>query len=388
MDTLKKLLEFLPFIQQAPLWLRAVFLAWVGLTAVLVFGLVVVGLGRDSSDTGFAVKLTSGQYITERQLALQGSGLARSVEADFGVFRVDDGVRVEVKQDAGTLTRRSNGDWLYRWITFQQGGSHELIVTLRKDGRSIGFTDPIRFQVGNWITAPPQPEHAAVTSGPQNEPADHNAVDMTAFVTIHDQGAEGTSPAFAVITAMEAALASQKTPALLSTRYLYEKAKLHDELDRQSEGTWMSAVLYVAQQFGVPLESVWPYSAGNRKLPKGTTWAVLDQSSPRFRVRSYQLSSFEEIATQLRQGRPVVAGIRVYKSTLITGQFGTLPGKSEVPLGLHAVAIIGWNRSDGSLTFANSWGTNWGNVGFGHMSVEVAKALLITDQLWGIEVVK
>ena len=91
--------------------------------------------------------------------------------------------------------------------------------------------------------------------------------DLSQWVRIRDSGPEGAVAGLAVVTAMEASLAQQRRPVTLSARYLYEKAKSMDRFGPTTEGTDMTAALYVAETFGAPPEDRWPYIAGSRDLP-------------------------------------------------------------------------------------------------------------------------
>lgn len=187
---------------------------------------------------------------------------------------------------------------------------------------------------------------------------------------------------------METYLHKNGAAVSLSPRYIYEKAKKHDE-SSGSEGTWLNTIAYVIEQFGVPLEQVWPYKALSRALPAGKTWKDLDDAAE-YKAKLYRLSKFEDIAQQLSAGRPVLTGITVYGSSLQsaevirTGRF-LMPLPGEEPAGGHAVVIVGWNPKDKVFLFANSWGTGWGAKGFGTMDEETARKLIGPMDAWGVE---
>jgi Effector-associated domain 1/Papain family cysteine protease len=213
-------------------------------------------------------------------------------------------------------------------------------------------------------------------------------IDLSAWVTVHDSGAEGTVAGIAVASAMEISLGRQGKPGLVSARFLYEKAKKHDEAGL-SEGTFLTSVLYVAEQFGAPPEDAWPYRAGDRGLPAGKTWDQLEAAAI-YRARSFRLGSYDDIPGELSKGRPVVAGVKVFQETWMsadsagTGRIDP-PAPDATLIGGHAIAIIGAKPSDGSIRFANSWGTGWGDGGFGSMSKESLEAHLESDQVWAVE---
>jgi C1A family cysteine protease len=40
---------------------------------------------------------------------------------------------------------------------------------------------------------------------------------------------------------------------------------------------------------------------------------------------------------------------------------------------------------NGTLRFANSWGPEWGDHGFGSMSMDVAEKMIDSSQMWAVE---
>jgi hypothetical protein len=214
------------------------------------------------------------------------------------------------------------------------------------------------------------------------------AVDLSKYVTIHDQGSEATSVAMAAVIAMETSLALQGKPQPLSVRYIYEKAKMHDETAPEEEATFTTTVAYVIQQFGAPQESTWPYEPYVRTLPSGTDWKKLDSEASENRARVYLLTSFEDIPVHLNQGRPIVAGINVYRS-FIYAERGQIPlpdvSGHEDYIGGHSIVIIGYDPKTSSIRFANPWGSKWGDNGFGSMTEDVARACLAIDEMFAVE---
>jgi len=211
--------------------------------------------------------------------------------------------------------------------------------------------------------------------------------DLSQWVRIRDSGPEGAVAALAVVTAMEASLAQQKRPVTLSARYLYEKAKSVDRFGSKTEGTDMTAALYVAETFGAPPEDRWPYVAGSRDLPKGVTWKDMDKAAASFRARTYRLSRYEDIPQQLRQGRPVLAEVKVTDAwmSVDAAKTGLIRlAEKERAMGGHAVVIVCFDPGDSSITFANSWGVRWGANGFGRMSAKDAQKALTA--MWAIDV--
>ena len=214
------------------------------------------------------------------------------------------------------------------------------------------------------------------------------SVDLSRHVKIRDSGEEGTIAAVATVTAIEVALAQAGYPARLSERYLYEKAKLHDEL-KGVEGTWMTAVLYVAEQFGVPPYELWPYKPNEHSPPHGVTWEQLDAAAAEYTTQFHRVSRVEDIHEQLRRGRPVIAGVNTgaWTAEAVAKSGRIAAGSSrEIEADVFGVVtFVGFDPATRLLRFANTWGKGWGDKGFGTMSIDTARTLVEAQAMWAVD---
>jgi C1A family cysteine protease len=307
-------------------------------------------------------------------MALTGAQFAAMQAALGSAFRTPAMLRrmlrIRLEVDLDMVAGGDNyGDVLFELITWAESEGRVSELLEKAIEEKPGNVDLQRFVEDYRAVAAKSPP---------------GSVDLSSWVTIHDQGAEGTVAAMATVTAMEASLARQGDPELLSTRWLYWKAKQHDEL-RGAEGTWLTAVVYCAERFGVPVESAWPYVAGDRGAPPET----LDGTF--YMARFFRLESLDEVSGQLDLGRPVVAGVNVYGATWFLDQTvasGAIPppAKDAAIAGAHAVTFVAFRPDDGTLRFANTWGTSWGDAGFGTFGLDSAEAHVVPAQLWAVDV--
>ncbi len=80
-----------------------------------------------------------------------------------------------------------------------------------------------------------------------------------------------------------------------------------------------------------------------------------------------RLNNITILKTTLSAGFPVLCGILVYQnfgSSSVT-KTGDVPMPSGSLLGGHCILLIGFNDITSRVTFLNSWGTGWGNKGYG-----------------------
>lgn len=257
-------------------------------------------------------------------------------------------------------------------------------VTLRPVLAAIAVL--VVLAAGAWLVWRPGTAGPAAATAVESPPK-AAPIDLSPGVRIRDTGTEGAVAGLVTAMAMEASLAHQRRPVTLSARYLYEKAKTIDRFGSGTEGTDMSATLYVAETFGAPPEDRWPYVAGSRALPKGVTWAAMDDEAAKYRARTFRLAGYGDIAGQLAQGRPVLGTIDVTSawSTDEAAKTGIIkPTAQDTDDGGSVIAIVRFDPADGSIGFAHSWGVSWGDNGFGRLSAADAKKAL--HELWSIEV--
>lgn len=214
-------------------------------------------------------------------------------------------------------------------------------------------------------------------------PAAGRVVDLSQWVRIRDVGPEPTIAAAAVVTATETLMKKRGTPLQLSIKQLYDRAKKHDELSGQ--GTWLTAVVYVAEQFGIPVECEQEPIGEKKETGRRKNHPSVEANQfvhPRF----FRLRSLEEIPPQLRLGRPIVVGCKVYDYWVEapSGEISA-PDADKNPTGMMAITIVGHNPDRGSILFANAWSESWGQSGFGTMGPEAMQALLEPDMMWALD---
>ena len=78
-----------------------------------------------------------------------------------------------------------------------------------------------------------------------------------------------------------------------------------------------------------------------------------------------------------------IAGVMVHERFMdAPGGIIPMPDPGCEFLGGHAICIVGFDRRDRMFKFTNSWGTQWGDHGFGHIGYATFQALLM--DAWGM----
>ncbi|GIU69049.1 MAG: hypothetical protein KatS3mg002_0285 [Candidatus Woesearchaeota archaeon] len=161
----------------------------------------------------------------------------------------------------------------------------------------------------------------------------------------------------------------------LSEQWIYHKAKQIDPWPNE-EGTSIRYALKVLQKEGIPPEEGWVYS--DIELGKPTPWAKLI-ARWNFGGKYYRITSIPELEYSLYSKGPVVIGIICFEEIFYVGQNGIVPYPRNPWLhyGGHAVCLVGYDRERQLFKFKNSWGSRWGENGYGYLSYRYINDFMI-----------
>ena len=95
-----------------------------------------------------------------------------------------------------------------------------------------------------------------------------------------------------------------------------------------------------------------------------------------------------DILDCLAQHYPFVFGITAYESIESAAVDATgnvpMPAMSEAQIGGHAILAVGYDIASGRILFRNSWGTSWGNEGYGTIPIEYLTNPNLASSFWTI----
>ncbi len=156
-------------------------------------------------------------------------------------------------------------------------------------------------------------------------------------------------------------------------RLVYGNENNINYIDEDS-GVNLSSAVKAFFKYGICVENLWPFNTGALYTkPSEACYSAAIQSPFKEALKietpgSSNPNLVQELIEVIAQGNPVVVGISVYPSfeTLETSQSALIPmpsGDSQ-PLGGHAVPLVGYNTEKEVFIFRNSWGPQWGHLGY------------------------
>ena len=164
----------------------------------------------------------------------------------------------------------------------------------------------------------------------------------------------------------------------ISPRFQWMAAKEIDEFTRQpttfieSDGTSLKAALDVARKYGAVRDSVLPFASGKLYAGDVKTFYAL---AARRKISSYFNlgKNLADWKAWLAAEGPILTRLDVdstWDEAKATG--GNIDVyRPETRRGGHAVALVGYTSDH--FIVRNSWGTNWGDKGFGYASSAYAQ---------------
>lgn len=174
-----------------------------------------------------------------------------------------------------------------------------------------------------------------------------------------------------------------------SRLFVYKMARQLDGLQGDS-GAYIRTAMKALRLFGAPPERYWPYDVARFDedppgfaFALGQNWQALSYLRLDINDRS-RIECLNVMKRLIQYHLPVVFGFRVYSFGNEDGEF-PMPEPGQSAYGGHAVLAVGYDndrvidKSRGALLIRNSWGTKWGQDGYGWLPYDYVTKYLSAD---------
>lgn len=214
------------------------------------------------------------------------------------------------------------------------------------------------------------------------------AVDLREWASpVEDQGGLGSCTAQAAAGVIEYYERKSFGRHVESSRLFLYKVTRNLMKMKGDTGAYLRLTMGAMVLFGVPPEEYWPYTdseAGFDKEPPAFCYAFAQNYKTLMYYRhdpagAARPAVLERLKTYLAAGHPAMFGFTVYSSIEQAAETGRIPfpvGRERIEGG-HAVVAMGYDdalaikntsggeTAKGALLVRNSWGTGWGEKGYG-----------------------
>lgn len=203
---------------------------------------------------------------------------------------------------------------------------------------------------------------------------------------VMNQGNCGSCVAFAAVASLEArASISAGLPWLRPT---FSPQQLFSCGGGGCESGWLpDSAARVLQSKGIVDEACMPYTSGSTGQDVSCSQKCSDASQRSVKIAGYSKpsswfgGSAEAVKAALKNG-PLVTTLNV-RADFVTYKSGIYKSVTGSTLGGHAVSLVGYDDSRRAWLIRNSWGTEWGENGFGWVSWDDTSG--VGSQTWGFD---
>lgn len=216
-------------------------------------------------------------------------------------------------------------------------------------------------------------------------------MDLTQWCSpIENQGNLGSCTAQAAVGCVEYHERRATRAHIEGSRLFVYKATRNILGWRGDTGAYIRTTLQALRLFGCPPEKYWPYDTARFDEEPTPFVYAYGQSFRAMRYMRLDRSGQQPMAlldllrSVVAKWWPVMFGFTVYTYGNASGEF-VMPGPNDKPLGGHAVLAVGYDdqrvigQSTGAIKIRNSWGTGWGERGYGWLPYDYVTKGLSSD---------
>jgi len=206
---------------------------------------------------------------------------------------------------------------------------------------------------------------------------------------VRNQGNIGSCTGFSTAAAIEylRRCDSDEFSTIYSPLFLYYEAREREGTIDVDCGAYIRTLMDVARKEGAAPESAWKYDEKRfAKLPNPTAY----EKAKRWKLGAhYRCETMGQVLQAIAKGFPVVGGFMCHTGMEApeVNRTGVIPlprAKRDRPTGGHAVCFIGYDHATRTVEFKNSWGTDWGDAGYGKLPFEYVERRDLSGDFWAV----
>jgi C1A family cysteine protease len=269
--------------------------------------------------------------------------------------------------------------------------STKQVAKKRKPHASAGFADRICNLVPSRDIERDWKFSDALVAGLLTAPAAlPPSVDLRkAWWSINNQGSTGSCVGWATADGVLRyhLVKANRLPnnKLLSPRFVWMASKETDEFNTRPEtfieeaGTSLKSAMDVVRKYGCVLDDDLPFNIATLMYPGSENTFYASASTRKAANYTNLLKNTQQWKSWLASTGPILAGLNVDSTW---DNAGSTAGKLDVfdpnsIRGGHAICIVGYTAD--RFIIRNSWGTTWGDKGFGYASAAYINAAFFAE---------
>jgi C1A family cysteine protease len=203
---------------------------------------------------------------------------------------------------------------------------------------------------------------------------------------VYDQGQTNSCVANATAAAFEFVRKAQGLPDWTPSRlFIYWQARSYEGATTSDSGSEIRDGVKAVANIGAVPEWDWPFDPANINVEPTSTLFTEAQHAKLIQYATVP-QTLGSITNCLVHHGPVIFGSSVFaaiesEEVAKTGVI-PFPSPTDDPAGGHAMLLVGYQPEQRRFIIRNSWGSGWGDAGYGYMPEAYILNPGLTNDIW------
>ena len=201
-----------------------------------------------------------------------------------------------------------------------------------------------------------------------------------------NQGAMGSCTAFSTVANMEfneKKYNTNRANSIFSERFTYYATRVNVlGWTTADSGAYVRSAIQSVVKYGTCLATSLPYTNDFSTAPSTANYTEARKYQAIKYARFTEKTNINDIKANLSAGFPTITGFTCF-SNIWNAQKGVIPLPNKQVIGGHAVILVGYDDQKQLFKFKNSWGSTWGDGGYGYLPYAYYTQGYMTD-IWSI----